>query len=256
MRLLTFPGIAAAIPGLVHGVTEREGGASRGPYASMNLGRSTGDDPAAVTENGRRLYERLGAPSPVRFPHQVHGRRVVVLEDLPEGPIGEADAVATATPGRAVGVLGADCPGVLVVDPVRRAVAVVHSGWRGTVEGVLPAAIATLVARFGSHADDLRVGIGPGISAASYEVGPDVAEPFRAAFAWGASCLAPGRGDRSWLDLALALRLQARDAGVRADRIEAIDLCTLRERERFFSHRRDGPKTGRHALVAMWAEGA
>jgi len=251
--LISFPGIALAVPGLVHGVTERTGGVSRDAYAALNLGRSCGDDPDAVTENGRLLRERLSATEPVRFPHQVHGCHVALVDDQVDGPVGPADAVITAVPGRAVGVLGADCPGVLVVDPLRRVVAVVHSGWRGTVAGVLPAVLETLRHRYASTARDLLVGIGPGISAACYEVGPDVVEPFLAAFpAWGPSCLVRGRGDRSHLDLAEALRRQALDAGVRDGSIERSALCTFRERERLFSHRRDGPRTGRHALVAMW----
>lgn len=249
--LLGFPGMRG-IPGLVHGVTQRSGGVSRGPFASFNLSRSTGDDPDAVARNGRALQERLGSPTPVAFPHQVHGARVVVLSQVPHGPIGEADGLATDIPGMALGALGADCPGALVVDPVRRAMALVHAGWRGTVAGILPTAISTLVAKFGSAPADLRVALGPGIGASSYEVGPDVAEPFRAAFPRAAHCLVPGRGDRSYLDLHGALRHQAAVAGVPETSIESLDLCTLRERDLFFSHRRDGPKTGRHALVAMW----
>lgn len=254
LDLLTFPGLAGVAPAsLVHGVTQRPGGVSRGAYGALNLGRSSGDDPACVAENGRRLAEAVGATGRVRFPHQVHGRAVVVLDAPPEGPLPEADAVVTAVPGLAVGVLGADCPGVLVVDPVRRALAVVHSGWRGTVAGVLPAAIEALVRRYGSDPADLHVGIGPGISARRYEVGPDVAAPFLAALPRARACLTPGRGDRGFLDLAGALRVQAEACGVPAGRIEALDLCTFDERDRLFSHRRDGAATGRHALVAMWA---
>jgi len=256
LDLLTFPGLTGprrAIPGLVHGVTRRAGGVSVGGYASLNLGRSSGDDPAAVAENGRRVAAALGAVGRVRFPHQVHGRAVVVLDRPPDGPLPEADAVATDVPGLAVGVLGADCPGVLVVDPVHRALAVVHSGWRGTVAGVLVAAIETLVARYGSRPAELRVAIGPGISARRYEVGPDVVAPFLEALPAARPCVASGRGDRAYLDLAAALRLQAHGAGVPDGQVEALDLCTFDGRDAFFSHRRDGAATGRHALVAMWA---
>lgn len=249
--LLPFPGLAV-VPGLAHGVVPRAGGVSVGPWASLNLGRSTGDAPEAVTENARRLAAALGAPGRVAFPRQVHGARVLVLDGPPAGPLPDADAVATGTPGVAVGVLGADCPGVLVVDPVRRALAVVHSGWRGTVAGVLPAAIATLAARFGSPPADLHVCIGPGISARRYEVGPDVVGPFLAAMPAAAGCVRPGRADRAFLDLEGALRLQALAAGVAAARIEALGGCTFDDADRWFSHRRDGGVTGRHGLVALW----
>jgi YfiH family protein len=237
---------------LVHGVTAREGGASSGPYASLNLGRSTGDAPAAVAENARRLAEALESPVRARFPHQVHGRDVWVLEDHPAGDGPRADAVATALEGAPVGVLGADCPGVLLVDPVRRALAVVHSGRGGTLLGVVPAAIETLARRFGSRAQDLRAGIGPGICAASYEVGPEVEREWRAGFPRANEVLARGRGDRFHLDVPRAIAIQLEAAGVPASNVETFPLCTFTERDRFFSHRRDGPRTGRHALVAMW----
>lgn len=250
VELLAFPGIAAAVPGLVAGVTSRAGGVSRGAYASLNLGRSCGDEPDAVTENGRRLAAALGATERVRFPRQVHGREVVVLDAVPAGPLPDADAVVTAVVGLPVGVLGADCPGVLLADPVHRAIGVVHCGWRGTVAGVLLAAIEAMRTRFGTDPGALRVGLGPGISARRYEVGPDVAEPVAASIPGGAACLTPGRGDRRFLDLHEALRRQALAAGVPAAAIEAIALCTYDERDRFFSHRREGPATGRHGLVA------
>jgi YfiH family protein len=252
VELRTFPGLAG-VAGLVHGVTTRAGGVSAGSYASLNLGRGSGDDAASVAENGRRVAEAVGAAAPPRFPHQVHGAAVVVLEDREGGsPLGEADAVATARPGAAVGVLGADCPGVILVDPVRRALAVVHSGWRGTLAGVVPVAVETLRRRFGSDGKDLRAGIGPGISARRYEVGPEVAEPFRSAFPGADRCISRGRGDRSHLDLHEAIRLQLASAGVPAERVETMAACTYDDSASFFSHRRDGARTGRHALVAMW----
>ena len=251
LTLLQFPRLSGRAD-LVHGATERGGGASSGPYASLNLGRSTGDDPAAVDENARRLAAAIDPPARVRFPRQVHGRSVVVLEDHPAGDLPAADAVATGRVGAPVGVLGADCPGVLLVDPVRRALAVAHSGRFGTVLGVVPAAIETLVRRFHSRPADLIVGIGPGISGPCYEVGPEVADAFTAGFPRAAECLVRGAGDRSYLDLARAIAIQLEDAGVPSANVETMPLCTFREKGRFFSHRRDGPRTGRHALVAMW----
>ena len=251
VRLARFDGLSR-VAGLAHGVTERQGGVSGGAYSSLNHGRGSGDDPESVAENGRRLADVLGATGPIRFPRQVHGTSVVVLEDPARTVLGEADAVVTSLPGVAVGVLGADCPGVLIVDPVQRALGVAHAGWRGTLAGVVRATVAALVSRFGSVPEDCLAAIGPGISAPRFEVGPEVADAFRAGFPGSDRCLSPGRGDRSHLDLALALRLQLEAAGVPPSAIETTGLCTFDERERFFSHRRDGAATGRHALVAMW----
>ncbi len=248
--LLTFPGLAG-VPGLRHGVTTREGGVSAGSWRSLNLGRSTGDSPEAVTENGRRVGAALGADR-VRFPRQVHGTTVRVVVSSDAGPVGEADAVVTNEPGVALGVLGADCPGVVIADPVRRTLAVVHSGWRGTVAGVVPAAVGVLVERFGSRPADLVAGIGPGISARSYEVGPEVGEAVRTRVPGGDRCVVKGRGDRCHVDLALAIRTQLEALGVRSCAIEAMSLCTFEAEELLFSHRRDGAGAGRHGLVAMW----
>jgi YfiH family protein len=253
IRLRAFRGLQA-IPGLVHGATTREAGTSRGRYASLNLGRSTGDEAAAVAENRRRVEAALGSSSPLRVPRQVHGTTVVVAEDREGADLGEADAVATGTPGLPVGVLGADCPGVVLVDPVRRALALAHSGWRGTLAGVVPAAVATLRERFGTDVRDLRAGIGPGIAAGGDEVGPDVVGAFRAGFPESDRWISRGRGDRSHLDLVAALRFQLTASGLRNDAVEDMGACTWSAPDLWFSHRRDGPATGRHALVAMWTE--
>jgi YfiH family protein len=248
---ISFPALRG-VPGLVHAVTTRAGGASRGPFAALNLGLRTGDDPAVVGANRRLLAAALGAPGEPVFPRQVHGARVAVLED---GDPGEADGIATARAGVAVGVLGADCPGVLLVDPARRALAVVHAGWRGTLAGAVPAAVATLRARFGADAARVRAGIGPGISAPRYEVGPEVADAFRAGSPDADACLSPGRGDRAHLDLRAAIRLQLLACGVPPASIETLDACTYDDGDLFFSHRRDGERTGRHAVAAMWRDG-
>jgi YfiH family protein len=253
IELRAFPGLSG-VAGLVHGVTTRRGGASRGAYATLNLARSSGDDPAAVAANRALVEESLGAARPLALPRQVHGHALVVAEDAPDARIGEADGIATARPGQPVGVLGADCPGAIVVDPVRRALALVHSGWRGTLAGVAPAAVALLVSRFGSDVRDLRAGIGPGIGAARYEVGPEVADAFRAGFPEADRCLSRGRADRSHLSLADAIRLQLLRAGLREEAVEQMAACTYDDAGSFFSHRRDGPATGRHALVAMWRD--
>lgn len=237
------------VPGLHHGVTTRTGGVSGGRFASLNLGRSTPDEPGAVLENRRRAAAALGFAAFVSA-RQVHGARVAEV-----GPgtvdVGEADALTTATPGVLLGVLGADCPGVLLVDPVRRALAVVHSGWRGTALGVAAAAVRALGERHGSAPRDLLAAIGPGISAARYEVGPEVAGalgPLPTDVA--ARALSRGREDRWHLDLAPVLRWQLEQAGIPSTSIDGSSLCTYDAADLLFSHRRDGPHAGRHALLA------
>jgi polyphenol oxidase len=248
--MLAF-GSLATIRDFAHGVTTRAGGVSTGAYAALNLGRSTGDDPLAVTENRRRAAEALGFPGFVSA-RQVHGTHVAEVRDADDVP-GEADALVTAERGVLLGVLGADCPGVLLVDPERRALAVVHAGWRGTAAGVLAAAVRVLRERYGSAPAALRAAVGPGISARHYEVGPDVADALRASARDSATCLRRGAGDRWHVDLAGLLRLQLLALGVPNDAIESSAACTHEDSVRFFSHRRDGAAAGRHALLAGFA---
>lgn len=247
--MLSFPGLAG-VSGLAHAMTTRSGGVSAGPFASLNLGPRTPDLPTAVAENRRRAAVALGFVTLVS-PRQVHGAHIVEVREADAQP-GEADALMTDRPGVLLGVLGADCPGVLLVDPRRRSLALVHAGWRGIVAGVAPAAVKALALRYGCAPGRLRAGIGPGISQAVYEVGPDVAEALSASAPGARACLARGQTDRWRADLAGLLELQLRASGVPAEAIERSPYCTHRDATLFFSHRRDGVSAGRHALLAGW----
>jgi len=247
--MLSFPGLAG-VSGLAHAITTRSGGVSAGPFASLNLGPRTHDLPEAVTENRRRAAAALGFPA-LLSPRQVHGAHVIEVRAADTEP-GEADAVMTDQAGVLLGILGADCPGVLLVDPRRRALALVHAGWRGIVAAVTPAAVKALALRYGCAPGELRAAIGPGISQAAYEVGPDVAEALRASAPEARACVVRGRADRWQVDLPGLLELQLRACGVPAAAIERSSHCTHRDAALFFSHRRDGENAGRHALLAGW----
>jgi YfiH family protein len=242
----------ARIEGLAHGATTRDGGVSRGPWASLNLGLGSGDDAAAVRENLRRAAGALGFDQVV-LPRQVHGRRCVPVEG-PDAVPGDADALVTDRPGVLLGVLGADCVGVLLVDARRRVLALAHAGWRGLVAGILSTTLDALRARHGSRPDDLEVLLGPAISAARYEVGDEVVRAVESAVPDGAACLVPGPAGRPHLDLKAALRRQLEAAGVSPAAVEDLARCTHGEPDAFFSHRRDGPRTGRIALLAGWRD--
>jgi hypothetical protein len=239
-----------AVPGLAHGVTTRTGGVSTGSFASLNLGRATADRPEAVAENRRRAAAALGFAGFVG-PRQVHAARVVEVRATDEDP-GEADGVMTDRDGVLLGVLGADCPGVLLVDERHHGLALVHAGWRGVVGGIVPAAVEALATRYGTRPDDLRAAIGPGIGPERYEVGPEVAEALRAAAPHAPLALRPGRADRWHADLAVVIEAQLVSAGVPAPSIERSPHCTYRDAALLFSHRRDGAQTGRHAFLAGW----
>ena len=216
--------------------TTRVGGVSEGPYASLNLGRKSGDDVAHVDENRRIACEAIGADlERLALNFQVHSDRV--LRAAP-GTRGEhADGLWTDEPGLPVLAMSADCLPVVLArtggdEP---AVAVLHVGWRGLLAGIVAV---------GAHAlggGMLAAAIGPGIGPCCYEVGEEVAAPFRERF--GEDVVRDGR-----LDLWASAERALTAAGVQ--RVDRLDRCTACEPETFFSHRRDAGRTGRQGVIA------
>ncbi len=209
--------------------TDRHGGVSAPPFASLNLGPWTEDDPVAVRENRGRLADRIGRR--IMGVKQVHGTRV--LREGRGTALQEADGAATARTGVAPLVLTADCLPVAIASP--GAVAMVHAGWRGLAAGVLAEGVAAVRA-LGGEAGALEAAIGPGAGACCYEVSDEVA-----------TALGTRRGAAGTVDLKALAAAQLRTAGVGA--VHDVGACTMCD-ERFFSHRRDGGRTGRQAGVA------
>jgi len=239
-------------------VTTRHGGVSAGPYASLNLSFSVGDDPAAVLENRRRAAAVLGArPDEVVFAGQVHGAvaEVVGAADRGRGArsaasaVPGADALVTADPGTALAVLAADCVPVVLYDPVAHVLACVHAGWRGTVTATAASAV-TAMESLGSRPADLIAGIGPAIAADRYQVGADVAAAAERAFAHRAAEVLRVSGPGQWrFDLPAANRLILRQAGVPAGQIHVTGAATGPPGNQFYSHRAERP-CGRFAALA------
>lgn len=226
-----------------HAFTTREGGVSKGPYASLNLGTKVGDDPSLVEEN-HRIVCRAADVSRDRLytVSQVHGDAVVEASSHPV----EADALWTAEEGAAVGVRVADCVPILIADPVGRRVMAVHSGWRGTARRIGSRAVEHLLA-LGADASRLVAAIGPAIGLCCYEIGEDLARRFADAF--GPDVIARDDGPPH-LDLQRAVKRTLLDAGLREENIDVLRLCTSCDR-RFYSHRRDRGRTGRHLAYAV-----
>jgi YfiH family protein len=220
-----------------HGFFTRAGGVSAGPYASLNCSLSSADDPAAVRENRARAAATLGArPDALLGLVQVHGPAVIEARD----PWGEArpqaDAMVTARPGLALGIVTADCAPVLFADAEAGVIGAAHAGWRGAVAGVLEATLDAME-RLGATRARIAAAIGPCIAQPSYEVGPDLRDAVLARDPADARFFAPGaRPDRWLFDLPgyCAARLAAAGAG----RVAALGVDTLTEEDRFFSHRR------------------
>jgi YfiH family protein len=225
-------------------VTTRAGGVSEGEYASMNLGASSGDRPENVAKNRLTVRERL--PAAPRWLAQVHGAGVAVLDTLGADAIPRADAAVARRAGEVCAVLTADCMPVLLCDESGRRVAIAHAGWRGMSSGVIENAVRAMEV----SPETVVAWMGPAIGPQAFEVGPEVREAFRAQDA-GADVAFRPHGDGKFLaDLyALARRRLAR-AGVA--RVHGGGFCTYRERERFFSYRRE-KRSGRMGAF-IWIE--
>jgi polyphenol oxidase len=238
---------SAAIPaGFRHGFTTRAGGVSAGAFAALNLGGRWGDADEAVAENRRRVQRAAGGPIAVAT--QVHGAAVVRVragDALDAVARQAADGICTDAPGMAAGVYVADCIPVLLADARTGAVAAVHAGWRGTVAGVVPAAVARMAAEFGTRPGDLRVALGPAIGPCCFEVGQEVVDAVATVVSDAVAKGVVVRGrTKPHVDLKRLNLLLLERAGVPAAQIDAGPECTSCDRARFFSYRRDGGRTG------------
>jgi len=237
---------------VVQAVFTRQGGVSPAPYASLNLSISTGDARENVAANRRRAFRALGRePESIADLWQVHSADVVVV-DSPLGEDGrspKADALVTDRPEVTLLLRFADCVPILLFDPVRRVIGVVHAGWRGTLLKAPVVAVKTMAEHYGSRPADILAGIGPSIGPCHYAIGPEVVEQTRTAFGAEADpLLIPNHSYH--LDLWAANALALRQAGV--EQIEISAMCTACRTDEFFSHRGEQAQTGRFgALIAL-----
>ncbi len=228
-------------PGVKAFVTTR-GEASLSPYSSFNICHYTGDSPDAVKCCRKALVERLGLEDgALVVPRQTHSARCRVIGLLPAGEdeLYGVDALVTSLPGVAIGVSTADCVPVLLADVNARVVGVAHAGWRGALDGVLEAAVGSMVGQ-GAMTGDIRVAFGPCICAACFEVGEDVA------------CRFPGKyvlrspGARPHVDLPGYVASRLVDCGIAASAIAPPLGCTRCAHDRYFSARALGVDSGRN----------
>ncbi len=229
---------ALDLPGIRHGFYTRQGGVSDGIYASLNCGVGSEDDRSRVVENRARVARDLGvAADQLATPFQIHSPDVAVVDAVwPVGQGPKADAVVTDRPGLAIGVGTADCGPLLFADPEARVIGAAHAGWRGAFTGVIEATI-TAMEGLGATRDRITVVLGPTISAAAYEVGPEFIARFIESDAASARFFtASERAGHHRFDLPAYIGARARAAGV--GRFEDLALCTYADPERFYSYRR------------------
>jgi len=284
-------GHLAALPWLVHGFSTRVGGFSRAyGKGDLNLGFTKDDARATVERNRAAFLRAIGACRdsrprlssgaklrnafwPLITLRQIHSDIIHGIDSAPAEPP-PGDGLITATPGLLLAIQAADCLPVTLVDTKRRAVGVLHAGWRGTVQRVVEKGVGEMFRCFGSRASDLKAAIGPGIQGCCYEVGEEVRTRFESQFAYAASLFrevkesdpvrekypllflnarAPGHGElpkKIFLDLVEANRQQLLAAGVPEKNIEALPFCTNCHPELLFSYRAEKGKTGRMMGVA------
>lgn len=247
------------VTGLKHAITTRSGGVSSGPYQSLNLGYHVDDRSESVTQNRTLLADALGYnATSLGCAQQVHGAHSIIVDATQRGrgaqdwdsAIPETDALITQERQLPLLILIADCAPLLLVDPVRQVLAVVHAGWRGAVAGIAAKTVQRMQATFQSHPANIRVGIGPCLCAPCLEVGPEVV-----AMA-GAVCplaIKPALNpDKAQLDLRALLAYDLGLAGVPSEQLETMPHCPRCRPDILFSHRGQHGTTGRFGLVAWW----
>ena len=244
--------------GIVHAIISRQGGVSPQPWATLNVGGTVGDEAVRVMENRRRSFEALGRKLESQYDvWQVHGTEVVCTDAprLADQAHMKADAILTDEVGVTLFMRFADCVPIMLYDPIRQAIGLVHAGWQGTVKKTAAYAVRAMQRCYCSRPQDIVAGIGPSVGAHHYEVGPEVVQQVRKAFGAEAEGLLKslnGDGEKSGVqfDLWRANQSVLEEAGVQ--QIEIAGICTACHLEDWFSHRGEKGQTGRFgALIGL-----
>lgn len=262
-----FQDQALAATGLVtHGFSTRLGGVSRPPYTSLNMGLAVGDDLGRVRDNRDRYLLALGiSPRQAVSPHFVHSNIVVPVGRAQAGrgiysykdAVGDADGLVTQDPGVALFITFADCPPVLFLDPVKKAIGACHAGWRGTAAGIAMETVRSMQDHFGSNPEDILACVGPALDQDHFEVGQDVYDAVASHSLQPDRLLAPNARGRWQFNIWQANVDQLLSAGLAADHISVVEVSTFLRNDLFYSHRRRlGGKTGRMGAVIMLTDGA
>ncbi len=238
---------------VIHAVFTRQGGLSPEPWHSLNVGGTVGDERERVLENRFRSFRAMRRdPYSIFDVWQVHSAEVVIAAapHFSRPPEFKADAILTDKPDVTLFMRFADCVPILLHDPKKNVVGVVHAGWQGTVKKILREAVRAMQATYGSKPTDVLAAIGPSIGPDHYEIGPDVIERVRSSFNGDSDALLQTREGHVHFDLWAANRLTLEQAGV--GQVEVAGLCTACHPEDWYSHRAQQGKTGRFgALIGL-----
>lgn len=245
--------ILAAVPEIKHFVSGRKGGKSEGGLNELNLSYNVNDDPENVDHNRWLLASTLDVPAgKLVFPQQTHSTNVKLINRLNyTEEHKETDALITNTKGIFIGVMSADCVPILIYDPVHKAVAAIHAGWRGTIGKIVERTLKAMVENFGTGTSEIIACLGPSICQEEYEVGPEVVEEFEKVFGKEDGLIKRSDNNKGYLDLTKANKLQLLEMGVKSANIEVSDFCTYQDNDKFFSARRSKNSDGRFAAGIM-----
>lgn len=236
--------------GLYHAVFTRQGGVSPKPWKSLNFGASVGDDIERVQKNKRLALSSVGIKTGSIFDvYQVHSTEVVQTE-LPLQPGDmhiKADAIITNKPGVTLLMRFADCVPILLFDPVKRAIGIVHAGWMGTLNKIVTNAVARMKGSYGTNPGDLIACIGPSIGPDHYRVKDDVLERFEKVYGKLSGEMIRDSEGAKYLDLWKANKIILIQVGV--SRIEIAGICTNCRMEDWYSHRGELGMTGRFGVL-------
>jgi polyphenol oxidase len=225
-----------------HLVTTKEG------WISGDKPRFTGDSEVIYSEFRKELAIscELDANQFV-FPRQTHSDRVVVVtSENVTSSIDDTDALITNERGLFICVQTADCVPILLFDPVKKVVAAIHAGWKGTISKIAKKAIGQMTEKFGCDPANIVAGIGPSIHIHAYEVGPEVVQAVEANFGNSPALLKPSMNEgRAYFDLWEANQTVLMESGILEENIEVLGLCSFEHADLFYSARRDGSDTGR-----------
>lgn len=239
--------------GIRHGFFSRNGGGSKGVYASLNCGERSGDRPESVRRNRGLVAGRLGVdPARLISGRQTHSTRVSVITDAPLNETPQSDGLVTRASGIALAVLSADCMPILFADSAAGVVGAAHAGWRGALAGVIEETVAAMV-RLGSRRRQIRAAVGPAISRENYEVGPEFKDEFLSKDPSSARFFGRDAAGRLVFDLPrYGLDLLGR---ARICEAHWIGHCTYADPARYFSYRRSrhNSETGTGLLIAAIA---
>ncbi|MGF0017282.1 peptidoglycan editing factor PgeF [Sporofaciens sp. SGI.106] len=231
-----------------HGFSTRLGGVSKGYCSSMNISIHRGDDPEAVDENRRRIAAAIGVkPENMVYTQQTHTTNVSVVTEADRGKsLPETDGMITNVPEVCLVTFYADCVPLYFVDPVKKAIGLSHSGWRGTVHKMANVTIERMQKEYGCRPEDIRAAVGPSICQECYEVSEDVIDEFRKNYReeYWKDLFYQKENGKYQLNLWKANEYNFLDAGILPEHMAISNVCTCCNPEILFSHRVTGWERG------------